>query len=185
LQEGHRFAQQDRLDVAYDIFWLTLDEIDKGNSEPTFDLRRVCEGKKSFYHKIEQVQSYPHLVDSRGRIGQVNHPLAYANRFTGLGVSPGYATGHVKLLSHPLEKPVVKEDVLVAYTTDIGWTPLFANAKAVILEVGDTLGHGAVVAREFGIPCVTGIQGITSTLQDGQLVEVDGTSGVIRLLSEQ
>lgn len=184
LQEGQRFVQQDRLDVADDIFWLTLDEIDKANSELSFNLRRVCDDKKSSYQMIEQVQSFPHLIDSRGRIGQVNHPLAYANRFTGLGVSQGYTTGHVKLLNHPLEKPVMKEDVLVAYTTDIGWTPLFANAKAVILEVGDALGHGAVVAREFGVPCVTGVQGITSTLQDGQLVEVDGTSGVIRLLSE-
>ncbi len=81
------------------------------------------------------------------------------------------------------EKPVNKGDVLVAYTTDPGWTPLFVNAAAVVLEVGGVLQHGAVVAREYGKPCVAGIDRVMTKLHDGQRVEVDGTAGVIRLLS--
>jgi pyruvate,water dikinase len=98
-------------------------------------------------------------------------------------VSEGVVTGPVKVLHTPHEKPIEKGDVLVAYTTDPGWTPLFVNAAAVVLEVGGMLQHGAVVAREYGKPCVAGIDGVMTKLQDSQLVEVDGTAGIIRLIS--
>jgi pyruvate,water dikinase len=88
----------------------------------------------------------------------------------------------VKVLHDPREKPVEKGDVLVAYTTDPGWTPLFVNAAAVVLEVGGVLQHGAVIAREYGKPCVAGVDRVVSRLRDGQTVEVDGTAGVIRVL---
>jgi pyruvate,water dikinase len=99
----------------------------------------------------------------------------------GMAVSPGTATGPVKVLRHPHEKPVEPGDVLVAYTTDPGWTPLFVNAVAIVLEVGGMLQHGVVIAREYGKPCVVGIDRVTTALHDGQRVEVDGTAGVVRL----
>jgi phosphoenolpyruvate synthase/pyruvate phosphate dikinase len=111
--------------------------------------------------------------------------IACENRSDGAPITTltgAVATGRVKVLHTPREKPVEKGDVLVAYTTDPGWTPLFVNATAILLEVGGMLQHGGVVAREYGKPCVAGIQGITTTLQDGQLVVVDGTTGVVRLL---
>ena len=98
-------------------------------------------------------------------------------------MSPGVVTGPVKMLRDPHKKSVNKGDVLVAYTTDPGWTPLFVNAAAVVLEVGGVLQHGAVIAREYGKPCVAGIDRLMTMLHDGQRVEVDGTAGIIRLLS--
>ncbi len=100
-----------------------------------------------------------------------------------MAISPGVVRGPVKLLHNPYEKPIIKGDILVAHTTDPGWTPLFVNAAAIVLEVGGVLQHGAVVAREYGKPCVAGIDGLMSKLHDNQMVEVDGTAGVIRLLS--
>ncbi|MCG8346958.1 MAG: PEP-utilizing enzyme [Chloroflexales bacterium] len=184
LQEGEMFVTQGRLDEPEDIFWLTLDEIDAANADPSFDLRQVRDAKKPFYQKLDHVIAFPHIIDSRGRIGHVEKPEVAPNLLSGLGISRGVATGRIKVLHTPREKPVEKGDVLVAYTTDPGWTPLFVNAEAIILEVGGLLQHGGVVAREYGKPCVAGIQGITTTLQDGQLVEVDGTTGVVRLLDE-
>ena len=73
-------------------------------------------------------------------------------------------------------------DVLVAYTTDPGWTPLFINTAAVVLEVGGELQHGALIAREYGKPCVAGIDQVTTKLHDGEIIEVDGNSGVVRLI---
>jgi rifampicin phosphotransferase len=73
--------------------------------------------------------------------------------------------------------------VLVAYTTDPGWTPLFVNAAAIVLEVGGVLQHGALVAREYGKPCVVGIDRVVEKLRDGEPVEVNGTTGTVRLLS--
>ena len=176
------FVNQGRLDVPEDIFWLTLDEIDAAYADPDFDLRLACDEKKPLYRKLEQVLAFPHMIDSRGCIGVVEKPKGDPNVLTGLGISRGVATGRVKVLHTPRQKPIEKGDVLVAYTTDPGWTPLFVNAEAVVLEVGGMLQHGGLVAREYGKPCVAGIQGITTTLQDDQLVEVDGTTGIVRSL---
>jgi rifampicin phosphotransferase len=90
------------------------------------------------------------------------------------------AEGPVKILDDPFAKAVMPGDVLVAYTTDPGWTPLFINAAAVVLEIGGALQHGALVAREYGKPCAAGIDQVMTRLQDGQIVEVDGNSGVVR-----
>lgn len=182
LQEGHMFVEAGRLDAPEDIFWLTLDEIDTANADPSYDLRQARDSKKPYYRKLDKVVAFPHMIDSRGRIGQVEIPKGDPNLLMGQGISRGKAIGRVKVLDKPREKPIEKGDVLVTYTTDPGWTPLFVNAEAIILEIGGMLQHGGVVAREYGKPCVVGIQGITTTLQDGQLVEVDGTAGVIRLL---
>lgn len=88
-----------------------------------------------------------------------------------------------KVLQHARDKPIEKGNVIVAYTTDPGWTPLFVNAAAVVLEVGGVLQHGAVIAREYDKPCVVGIDRVTTKLHDGQIVEVDGSAGIIRRLS--
>ena len=129
------------------------------------------------------VTAFPQIIDSRGRI--LRPPPREAELGdTGMPASsPGMVTGPVKVLRHPREKPVEPGDVLVAYTTGPGWTPLFVNAAAVVLEVGGTLQHGAVIAREYGKPCVVGIDRVTTRLRDGQRVQVDGNAGLVRLLS--
>ncbi len=124
------------------------------------------------------------MFDSSGRILRPPPREGKPNELAGMAVSPGSVTGPVKGLRNPRDKPVEKGDVLVAYTTDPGWTPLFVNAAAVVLEVGGILQHGAVIAREYGKPCVAGVDRVVSQLRDGQTVEVDGTAGVIRLLGE-
>ena len=127
---------------------------------------------------------FPQLIDSRGRILRPPPRDAKPGELVGVAVSPGSVTGPVKVLRHPREKPIDEGDVLVAYTTDPGWTPLFVNAAAVVLEVGGILQHGAVIAREYGKPCVAGVDRVMTRLRDGQRVEVDGTAGVIRLVAE-
>ena len=82
------------------------------------------------------------------------------------------------------EKQLLPGEILVARVTDPGWTPLFVNAAGIVLEIGGALQHGAVVAREYGIPCVSGLDGATDQLKDGQLIEVDGSNGVVRILEE-
>jgi pyruvate,water dikinase len=182
LTEARRLVEKGRLDKVEAIFHLTMDEISSANADPAYDLRAILQKRLPFYQKLQQVDSFPHLIDSRGRIGQVEAPQGDTNVYTGLGISRGTATGRIKVLQTPREKSVEKGDVLVAYTTDPGWTPLFLNAEAIILEVGGMLQHGGVVAREYGKPCVAGIQGVITKLKDGQKVEVDGTTGIVRIL---
>ena len=78
--------------------------------------------------------------------------------------------------------PINQGDILVTVATEPSWTPVFANAAAVVMEVGGALQHGAVIAREYGLPCVSGLPGVTSIIPDGAQIEVDGNSGIVRLL---
>ena len=97
-------------------------------------------------------------------------------------ISPGVVQGRVKVFRHATDKQLLPGEILVARATDPGWTPLFINARGIILEIGGALQHGAVVAREYGIPCVSGLDDATTNLKDGQLVEVDGSHGLVRIL---
>jgi pyruvate,water dikinase len=184
LMEGERLADAGRLDAPQDVFGLTFDDLAAAAEDPSLDLQARCDERMRFVRRLEeQVTSFPPVIDSRGRILRPPSPET-DDGLRGLGVSPGVATGPVKVLHSADEKPVDKGDVLVAATTDPGWTPLFVNAAALVLEVGGTLQHGAVVAREYGKPCVVGLDRATERLEDGQRVEVDGGAGTVRLLSE-
>ena len=90
----------------------------------------------------------------------------------------------MKVLRTSDEKPIVPGDILVTKATDPGWTTLFNNAGGVLLETGGALQHGASVAREMGKPCIVGIEDVTKILKDGELVKMDGNTGVIKILSE-
>jgi pyruvate,water dikinase len=184
LVEGKRLVNEGRLDAAEDIFDLTFGDLEAAAREPELDLRKLRAERTRFAKQLAaQVMAFPQVIDSRGLILRPPPREGKAGELVGMAVSPGSVTGPVKVLRNPREKLVEKGDVLVAYTTDPGWTPLFVNAAAVVLEVGGTLQHGAVIAREYGKPCVVGIDRVMMKLHDGQRVEVDGTAGVIRLLS--
>jgi rifampicin phosphotransferase len=99
----------------------------------------------------------------------------------GVAVSSGQATGPARLIRHPREGTALRPgEVLVAPSTDPAWTPLFLRASAVVMEVGGYLSHGAIVAREYGIPAVVNVAGAMSTFRDGQVLHVDGDSGKVR-----
>ena len=175
-------AAEGRLDAAEHVFDLTFRDLESAAREPLLDLRALRAERTRFAGATAaRARNFPPVIDSRGHIPRPRRRDEKPGELTGMAVSPGVATGPVKLLHNPREKPVAKGDVLVAYTTDPGWTPLFVNAAAVVLEVGGVLQHGAVIAREYGKPCVAGIDGLMTKLRDGQSVEVDGTAGVVRL----
>jgi len=184
LIEGKRLVKEGRLDAAEDVFDLTFRDLETAVLDPASDLRRLREERTRFTKRAAHVTEFPQVIDSRGRILRPPQREGKPGELTGMAVSPGTVTGPVKVLRNPRDKPVEKGDVLVAYTTDPGWTPLFVNASAIVLEVGGVLQHGAVIAREYGKPCVAGVDRVVSKLRDGQTVEVDGTAGVIRLLEE-
>jgi phosphohistidine swiveling domain-containing protein len=103
-----------------------------------------------------------------------------AGELFGVAVSSGQARGPARLIRHPAEGHRLKKgDVLVAPSTDPAWTPLFLRASAVVMEVGGYLSHGAIVAREYGIPAVVNVAGAMTTFHEGQLLHVDGDSGKV------
>lgn len=107
----------------------------------------------------------------------INDQYAYQ---AGIGVAAGRAAGRARLIRHPGENTRLQAgDVLVAPSTDPGWTPLFLRANALVMEVGGYLSHGAIVAREYGIPAVVNVPGVMKALKDGEHLTVDGDEGKV------
>ncbi|KAL1466200.1 hypothetical protein MTO96_042893, partial [Rhipicephalus appendiculatus] len=118
------------------------------------------------------------------------HAKADKNRYPSIFVgipkpeppmSQGIVEGKVRVAATFDEAPLIqKGEILVTTATDTGWTPYFPLLAGVVTEIGGPLSHGAVVAREYGLPCVVGIEGITTMLNSGDYVQLDGNTGVIR-----
>jgi pyruvate,water dikinase len=184
LAEGRRLTEAGRLDAPEHVFDLRFGDLRAAAEDATLDLRRIRDERTRFNRQLAaSVRWFPPVIDSRGRILRPPAGDETPGLLRGMAVSPGVARGPVKVLHHPHDKPVEKGDVLVAYTTDPGWTPLFVNAAAIVLEVGGVLQHGAVVAREYGKPCVVAIDRVVARLSDGETVEVDGTAGTVRTVA--
>ncbi len=111
-------------------------------------------------------------------------PTVYASdTYTGTGISGGVATGPARVLLRPADVcPSDRDYILVCPSTDPAWTPLFLRAAGLVMERGGVLSHGAVVAREYGVPAVANIRAATARITDGQRLRVDGTQGVVTLL---
>jgi pyruvate,water dikinase len=130
-------------------------------------------------------ESAPDLIaeEQDGRLAlKVELPprAAGAREWSGIAVAPGIASGTVRIVRNPNDAShLMPGDILAAQSTDPGWTPLFLRASGIIMETGGFLSHGAIVAREFGIPAVANIPGILNSLQDGEQISVDGSAGRI------
>lgn len=182
LKNAKILYEKKRLDSVQQVFDLTLEQLDAGMKDTSIDLKELAKTNKVFINKLSKISHLPSLIDSRGLIIKPHMEPINRDKIIGMPVSPGTARGRIKILHNPSEKPFLKGDVLVARATDPGWTPLFVNASAVILEIGGMLQHGALVAREYGLPCVTGIENATTLWKDGTVVEVDGSEGIVRVI---
>jgi pyruvate,water dikinase len=182
LQFGRTFVQQGRLDRPEQIFDLTISDVDHASTDPTLDLRALAHERTLLINKIKKSHLVARIIDSRGRIYYPPRKTAVDGELSGVPISPGVVQGRIKVFQYANEKKLLPGEILVARATDPGWTPLFINAKGIVLEIGGALQHGAVVAREYGIPCVSGLDDATHLLKDGQLVEVDGSNGIVRIL---
>ncbi len=182
LNKAQTLVDKHVLDDIDDVFWLDLDQADSADRCTRSDVQNWIASNKRFYEKLKQVHQFPKLIDSRGRIIRLPKAEAKEGELVGQPISPGVVTGRVKILNAPDEKPLLPGEIMVTRATDPGWTPLFINASAILLEVGGLLQHGALVAREYGKPCVAGLNDVMEILQDGQLIEVDASRGIVRVL---
>ena len=181
LALGEKWVNMARLDNAEQIFDLYNSEVNKAERDETLDIRNLAKANRAYNAQFNTKLDPPVLIDSRGRILTLLEEPMEENMLSGTGVSPGIVKGPVKVLSRPDEKPILPGDILVTKATDPGWTMLFLNAAGVLLESGGALQHGASVARESGKPCIVGINRVTKILRDGQIVELNGSTGIIKI----
>lgn len=178
LAIGASLAARGALDASDDIAFLTWEEV-RGLCEGTLasdvPVREFVARRRA--QRDEDAAVVP-PVFLRGDDGASE--TATGARLQGLGVSPGRARGRVRMLRSPAEgHRLGPGEILVTHAVDPGWTPLFVHAGGIVLEIGSRLSHGAVVAREYGIPCVANVEGLSRRLVDGQEITVDGTRGIV------
>ncbi|TWJ89049.1 Chondramide synthase cmdD [Bacillus licheniformis] len=124
------------------------------------------------------------MITSDGEIitGDYKRESLPANAIVGLPVSSGVIEGRARVILNMENADLEDGDILVTSFTDPGWTPLFVSIKGLVTEVGGLMTHGAVIAREYGLPAVVGVENATQLIKDGQRIRVHGTEGYIELL---
>lgn len=197
LEYGHRFARTGSLSGPDDVFFLTEEELlSTANHGGRGDLTRLVLERKELMEEWRNFQPPPFLgtppaQETDGHLRRFFGPRPQTERETaqeicGASGAPGKAIGRVRVL-HSVNQATLLQpgEVLVARTTTPAWTPLFGLIGAVVTDSGGVLCHGAVVAREYGIPAVVGTHVATRVLKDGDRVLVDGTEGKVILLGEE
>ncbi|BES65692.1 phosphoenolpyruvate synthase [Gottschalkiaceae bacterium SANA] len=183
MEVGEDLVRQGRLTSADEIFDLHLDEIEKVEHDFDFSLKDAREKNLTPYRRVAHIKKWPTNIDSRGKILFLKRKST-TDGLIGEAISRGVVRGRAKVLHSPYEKSIEAGEILVTHATEPAWTPIFINAAGVVLEIGGILQHGAIIAREYGIPCVSGIRDACQMIQDGDLIEVDGTQGVVRIIKE-
>ena len=181
MQEANTLAAAGVLQNADDIFWFSLPEIKEIIERQQADQSVIARRKNKFH--LDSRLTPPRAMTSEGEI--ITSRAAFkipAGALAGSPVSAGTVVGHARVILKLEEAHLNKGDILVASYTDPSWTPLFPLAAGLVTEVGGLMTHGAVVAREYGIPAVVGVEGATQKIADGQLIRVDGTQGIIEFV---
>ncbi|MCM0759577.1 MULTISPECIES: phosphoenolpyruvate synthase [Sporomusa] len=184
LAEARQMAATGMLEQAEDSYYLTLDELHQllqGNmAKPVTEL---IARRKAKYQRYQELKP-PRVMTSEGEIVIVppRRDHVPAGALLGSPVSAGVAEGIARVILRPEEAVLNAGEILVAPHTDPGWTPLFQSAIAIVTEVGGLMTHGAVVAREYGIPAVVGVDDATTLIKNGERIRVDGTQGLIEFL---
>jgi nucleoside-diphosphate-sugar epimerase/phosphohistidine swiveling domain-containing protein len=175
---GRRLAETGVCNAAEDVFYLLVDELD---ALPT-DVKGLVARRRAEQRRLLGV--VPPTVFSGSWQPSVTSPatLASGDTLRGVGVCGGRVRGRVRIVRPETIDHLQPGEILVAEVTDVGYTAAFCYAAAVVTELGGPMSHAAVVAREFGFPCVVDVQGATRTLPPGALVEVDGSTGEINVL---
>ena len=182
LEAGRRLEDRGELDAPADIFLLTLDEVREAmGGRAAGDLRdRVRARRLAMEEAIEF--ELPDLVFGEDFVPQRRQAAGATGLLHGVATSRGHRSGPARIVTSRAGFDRVRQgDVLVVPHSDVGWTPLFARAAAIVAESGGMLSHSSIVAREYGIPCVVSVTGACATIPDGAAVTVDGHAGTVEV----
>ncbi|GAA1522566.1 phosphoenolpyruvate synthase [Sphaerisporangium rubeum] len=176
---GADLAGRGLLDQADDVFMLTLPEVRAALGGA--DHRLLVRDRRAEYARESRRRHIPRILLSDGTEPEAVASAAPAadGSLTGTPASPGTVTGVARVVLDPVGAHLAPGEILVAPSTDPGWTPLFLTAGGLVMEMGGANSHGSVVAREYGIPAVVGVADATSRITTGQTITVDGTSGAV------
>ncbi|NVB79745.1 MAG: phosphoenolpyruvate synthase [Kofleriaceae bacterium] len=183
LQEAERLVQAQVLRDPEDIFFLTFQELQDVVRTHRVDEQLIRERKDAF--RSYQALTPPRVLTSDGECvsGAYRRDDLPPGALVGLPVSAGTIEGRARVILDMSQADLEEGDILVTAYTDPSWTPLFVTIKGLVTEVGGQMTHGAVIAREYGLPAIVGVENATRLIRDGQRIRVNGTDGYVELLS--
>jgi pyruvate,water dikinase len=182
LKEAERLVQADVIREKEDIYYLTFEELREVVRTNELDYR-IIDNRRDEYRLYEKLTP-PRVITSDGEIiaGKYKRENLPAGALAGLAVSTGIIEGRARVILKMEDADMEDGDILVTSYTDPSWTPLFVSIKGLVTEVGGLMTHGAVIAREYGLPAVVGVENATRLIKDGERIRVNGTDGYVELL---
>lgn len=183
LKEAEQLVQANVIHEKEDIYYLTFEELREVVRTNKLDYQIISQ-RKDEYKNYEKLTP-PRVITSDGEIiaGAYKRENLPAEAIIGLPVSAGVIEGRARVILNMAEADLADGDILVTAFTDPSWTPLFVSIKGLVTEVGGLMTHGAVIAREYGLPAVVGVENATKLIKDGQQIRVHGTEGYVEVLS--
>ncbi|MGG0066263.1 phosphoenolpyruvate synthase [Bacillus subtilis] len=182
LKEAEQLIEAGVIHEKEDIYYLTFEELHEVVRTHKLDYQ-IISARKDEYTLYEKL-SPPRVITSDGEIvtGEYKRENLPAGAIVGLPVSSGVIEGRARVILNMEDADLEDGDILVTSFTDPSWTPLFVSIKGLVTEVGGLMTHGAVIAREYGLPAVVGVENAAKLIKDGQRIRVHGTEGYIEIL---
>jgi len=182
LKEAEQLVQANVIHEKEDIYYLTFEELREVVRTHTLDHQLISVRKDE--HKLFEKLTPPRVITSDGEIiaGKYSHEDLPAGAIAGLAVSSGIVQGRARVILNMEDADLEEGDILVTTFTDPSWTPLFVSITGLVTEVGGLMTHGAVIAREYGLPAVVGVENATTLVKDGQRIRINGTDGYVEIL---
>jgi rifampicin phosphotransferase len=182
LKEAERLVRARVIHEKEDIYYLRFEELHEVVRTHKLDGQIISQRKDEykFYEKLTP----PRVITSDGEIitGAYKRENLPAGAMVGLPVSSGVIEGRARVILDMADADLEDGDILVTAFTDPSWTPLFVATKGLVTEVGGLMTHGAVIAREYGLPAVVGVENATKLIKDGQRIRVHGTEGYVEIV---
>jgi pyruvate,water dikinase len=182
LREAERLVQAGVLREPEDVFYLTLEEFHEVACTNEVDYQLIREREEAF--KSYAVLAPPRVLTSDGEclVGSLRRDDLPANAIVGLPASAGTVEGRARVVFDLADADLEAGDILVTAYTDPSWTPAFVAVSGLVTEVGGHMTHGSVIAREYGLPAVVGVDKATQRIRDGQRIRLHGTEGYVEIV---
>jgi phosphoenolpyruvate synthase/pyruvate phosphate dikinase len=182
LKEVEKLLQANIIHEKEDAYYLTFQELQETVLTGKLDYQLIAQRKDE--HRINKKLNPPRVITSDGEIitGKYKRENLPVDAIVGLPVSSGIIEGRARVILNMEEADLEDGDILVTSFTDPSWTPLFVSIKGLITEVGGLMTHGAVIAREYGLPAIVGVEQATRLIKDGQRITLNGTDGFVEIL---
>jgi pyruvate,water dikinase len=182
MKEAAVLLQRSVIREKEDIYYLSFEELREVVQTSQLDYSIITKRKEEY--EVYEKLTPPRVMTSEGEVisGEYNTGNIPQGALAGVPVSVGIIEGRARVILKMTEVNIEDGDILVTTFTDPSWTPVFVSIKGLVTEVGGVMTHGAVIAREYGLPAVVGVDNVTKLIKDGQQIRVNGTDGYVEIL---